>query len=166
VVEPRQAPEEGDQGPSTQAREAIDLATLGALLTDHADDAAAAIGLSCRIAGRRFVLPARTVFADFWFRTGQPYSTKRHGKPEICTPGILQFTLYAPEAFDHSRTIVIANHLKDAFGEKTWTVGSDTWVVIERMQVQTPRGFHYGRSITVVDGGFDFYRPNELSRRT
>jgi hypothetical protein len=128
--------------------------SIGDSLDRRANEVATAIGLRCGNSDRRF---DDHLYAEFWRLQGTPYSTVVNGKTEWRTSGILQFTLYADEHFDHWRTVLVANYFKEAFGRKRWNAGRNLWIETEPLGIATLWHIKNGKRITIVDGGFDVW---------
>lgn len=113
-----------------------------------------AAGINRGYIKRPFSLKTDQIVCEFWFRTGA-YS--RPDKAHM-TPGVLQFTLYAPEATDPDRVQEIADSLKDSFDRKRWDVSPDGYVEIEQTKAVVLSMVREGKRIGIVDAGFDWHQ--------
>ena len=105
-----------------------------------------------------FVLPTDgSLYVEFWFKMGktQQIELGKRGSYE-CSPGICQFTLYAPEKMGDGAITRLGDAFKKAFSRAQWQVPPYGYATLEPMSVQ-PLGIRNGHHVVIVDGGFDFY---------
>jgi hypothetical protein len=112
----------------------------------------------CQIGNEAFVPPDAALYGEFWFRTtdseqlelGSPTGYER-------TPGLLQFTLYAPEKDGDGPVLKLAGGLKKAFNRKQWIVAPDGYVTLRPASVKEMPGIRNGKKVVIVDCHFDFF---------
>ena len=125
------------------------------VLFECARGAAADAGLPCIIAGKPKLVAAAAIYCEFWCCAGTPKFVDLDG-PWRQTPGILQFTIYAPEGCE-SWVYARATRLRDLISGEIRLVGRLPFIETEELGIITLPGILHGKRITVVDGGFDFY---------
>jgi hypothetical protein len=125
------------------------------VLFECARDAAADAGLPCIIAGKPQLAACVAIYCEFWYCAGTPKFVDLDG-PWRQTPGILQFTIYAPEGTE-TWVNAKAKRLRDLVSGEMWLVGRLPFIETEELSILTLPGVWHGKRITVVDGGFDFY---------
>lgn len=120
------------------------------------------LNLKCKIGNETFVVPADgSIYGEFWFRTGKSKQSELGSKRSLeCTPGIMQFTLYAPENAGDGPVLKLGDQLKNLWNRQKWTIAPDGWVTFEVVGCEMLPGIINGHKVVVVDGGFDFYHRN------
>lgn len=115
-------------------------------------------GVKCRFDDEPFVPPTDgAIYSQFWFKTGKTRLLELGPATGYeCTPGILQYTIYAPEKSGAGEPGRLAGAFKKAFNRKQWLVAPDGHVTIEPVSVQD-FGVRNGHRIFVADAGFDFH---------
>jgi hypothetical protein len=113
----------------------------------------------CRIGDEPFVAPTDgSIYGEFWFKAGTTKQMELGPRTGFeCTPGVLQFTLYAPEKTGEGPVLRLADALKKAFNRKQWVVPPDGYVTIDPMSVQPLPNIKQGHKVVIIDASFDFY---------
>jgi len=131
--------------------------SISEVLFDWARYAANDAGLPCIIAGGPKLAPSAPIYGEFWYRLGTPRDVDFDGLPWRQTPGLLQFTIYASDGLKAGTASLKAKCIQKIFSRQMWFVGRIHFIETEKMGVVSLPGVRYGKRITVVDGGFDFY---------
>ena len=120
---------------------------------------AASVELQCFIGGvKRFPkIPSR--FAEFWIAPSDQLT--------VCDPaahrgfnarrvGILQFTIYTPEALGKGYSLPLAEKLKEEFSRAvlSCTGGAILMGKLKAFELNVPRG---GYLPTIIDASYDFF---------
>lgn len=139
----------------------LETDALRKVLFTKAIAATTSLTLKCRIGEEPFTPPSNAIYGEFWFRCGTGKQIELGGKGSYeCTPGILQFTLYAPEKSGDGPILKIGDQLKALFNRSQWQVPPDGYVTLEVVGCEMLPGIHEGHKVVVVDAGFDFYHRN------
>lgn len=129
---------------------------ISEVLYDWARFAADDAGLPCIIAGGPKLPATAPIYCEFWYRLGEPRLVEIIDHPWRKTPGLLQFTIHASEETRTQTVNAKAKCIKEIFDREMWVVGS-LLIETEKMGIVSLPGAHYGKRITVIDGGFDSY---------
>lgn len=113
----------------------------------------------CKIGDEPFVPPTDgSLYGEFWFKLGKVKQVELGPRTGYeCTPGIIQFTLYAPENLGEGPAGRLGDMLAKAFNRQQWTVPPDGYVTMDPVAAQPLPGVKSGHKVVVVDGSFDFY---------
>lgn len=117
------------------------------------------ISMPCQIGSEPFTPPTDdTVYGNFWFRPGLTKIMDLGGRGSYeCTPGLIQFTLFAPEKSGDGPIMKTADQLKRMFNRQQWPVPPDGYVNMHVFGVSIMPGNPNGNRTVVVDGSYDFY---------
>lgn len=140
----------------------LEADSLRKILFGKAITAVNSLSLKCRIGNENFVPPTNgAVYGEFWFRTGKSKQIELGGKGSFeCTPGIMQFTLFAPENSGDGPILKVGDQLKNMWNRQQWAVPPDGYVTFEVVNSEPMDGIVNGHKVVIVDGGFDFYHRN------
>ncbi len=133
---------------------------LRKVLFGKAIDAVTANGnFPCQIGNEAFVPPNDgSLYGEFWFRTVDSEQLELGGPTGYeRAPGILQFTLYAPEKDGDGPILKLAGALKKSFNRKQWLVDPDGYVTLRPASVKEMPGVRGGTKVVIVDCHFDFF---------
>jgi hypothetical protein len=113
----------------------------------------------CQIGDEPFVPPTDgSIYGEFWFKTGTAKQIELGPRTGYeCAPGIIQFTLYAPEKMGDGAILKLGDKLKKAFNRQQWLVPPDGYVTMDPISVQPLPGLKNGNRVVIVDGSFDFH---------
>lgn len=113
----------------------------------------------CQIGNEEFVPPQDgALYGEFWFRTADSVQMELGAVTGYeRAPGILQFTLYAPEKDGDGPILKLAGGLKKAFNRKQWLVDPDGYVTLQPASVKEMPGIRNGKKVVIVDCHFDFF---------
>lgn len=132
--------------------------SLRKVLFSKAITAVTALNLKCRIGEEDFVEPQNEIYGEFWFRVAKPYQMELGSRSSFeCAPGVLQFTLYAPESSGDGPILKLGDQLKNMINRQQWKVAPDGYVSLEPAGCEEIPGIKMSKKIVIVDCGFDFY---------
>lgn len=136
--------------------------SLRKVLQQQAINAAASISLKCKIGEEAFNPPTDgTPYAEFWWKTGTSEQMELGPRTGYeCAPGLLQFTIFAPEKSGDGPALKVAGPLKHWFDRQQWLVDPDGYVNLEAASVKPINGLRNGHHVVIVDAAFDFYYRN------
>lgn len=136
--------------------------SLRKVLYTKAVTATNALSLKCQIGDEPFTPPTDgSIWGEFWFQTTLGNIMELGGRGSFeCTPGLIQFTLYAPDNSGDGPILRVGDQLKSMFNRQKWLVGPDGYVNIHIMNCQILPGIKDGHRIVIVDGSFEFYHRN------
>lgn len=131
---------------------------LRVVLQTKAQEISSLLDLPMQIGDEAFVQPKGTPWAEFWFRTGTTKQRELGGPGSLeLTPGILQFTIYAPQNTGDGPPLRLAGAIKKALNRRQWRVPPDGYVTLDPVGVEQVPGIQKGFKVCVVDCSFDFH---------
>jgi hypothetical protein len=121
----------------------------------------------CKIGEEPFVPPTDgTLYGEFWFRTADAEQLELGSMTgQECSPGIAQFTIFAPEKDGDGPSLKLAGALKHYLNRQQWIVPPDGYVNLQSASVKQ-LGIKNGKKVVVVDCHFDFYYNNPAAAPT
>lgn len=145
----------------------LETDALRIVLYGKAVAAVNSLGLACKIGNEPFSPPSNTMYAEFWFRTGNTVQMELGSRGSYeCTAGVLQFTIYGPENVGDGAISRMGDGLKRMFNRQQWQVPPDGYVSLNAVNSQLINTKINGHSVVIVDTIFGFYHhdpnPNTL----
>lgn len=142
----------------------LELDMLRQILEQQAILTSSQLGFRCKIGEEPFVVPTDgSVYAEFWFRTGTTKQMELAGFTAWeCDPGLVQFTLFAPEKSGLGALMKLGGQIKRLWNRQQYQVPPDGYVVLEPISTKLLPGLKNGHKVLIVDAGFDFFhrQPN------
>jgi hypothetical protein len=138
---------------------------LRQVLQTEATQAASEFGFKLVLANEEALTPKAQVWGEFWHRTGKAIPTLGGGRKHFKkAPGLMQFTLYAPEKTGDGAITRIADSLEQRFSSKQYLVPPDGYVTLDDIAVDMLPKRESGSYVCIVHATFDFtYRdPNAI----
>lgn len=142
--------------------------SLRKVLYQKAITSVTALNLPCQIGSEPFNPPTDgSIYGGFWFIPASPKQMELGGRGSYeCTPGLIQFSLFAAEKVGDGPIMRIADQLRAMWNRQQWQVPPDGYVNLHVFGVSVIPGNPSGNRMVVVDGSYDFYyrdpNPNNI----
>lgn len=133
---------------------------LRATLENQAITAASTAGIKIVLPNEQYNPPAGQIYGDFWhkFTKSPPRPSLGGGRKHWkCRSGLLQFTLYAPEATNNGPITRIADEIEKFLSSKQYNVPPDGYVTLDDIAVDPLDKPVNGNYVVMVWTTFDFY---------
>ena len=139
----------------------LETDSLRKVLQTKALLAASTLSLPLKLGEESFAVPSGQVWGEFWFRMGTGIQMELGTRSSYeKTPGLMQFSLYAPEKSGDGPVLKIADQLKNMWNRTQFTVAPDGYVNFHVIGVDELPGIRNGFKVVIVDGSFDFFHRN------